>query len=75
MVPNAPALWECLRNSLVLATLTTLATTLLCLPLALWFARYRFPGQSLLAGIGARLYGAETHRNIFEHYRRSIAKL
>ncbi|HEV3257167.1 MAG TPA: iron ABC transporter permease [Gemmataceae bacterium] len=51
LVPNSPFLWDCLRNSLTLAVLTTLATTLLCLPLALWFTRYRFTGQGLLSGL------------------------
>jgi iron(III) transport system permease protein len=49
--PNAPFLWECLRNSLLLGFLTTLATTLLCLPLARWLTRYRFPGRGLVAGL------------------------
>src|SRR5262249_30244116 len=43
LVPNSPHLWECLRNSLILAVTTTLATTLLCLPLAYWFTRFAFP--------------------------------
>jgi iron(III) transport system permease protein len=47
--PNSPYLWECLRNSLVLAALTTLATTLLCLPLAYWTSRFRFRGQAFLS--------------------------
>jgi iron(III) transport system permease protein len=51
VVPNSPFLWECMRNSLVLAVLTTLATTLLCLPLARWFTRYRFRGRTLLTGL------------------------
>jgi iron(III) transport system permease protein len=46
--PNSPLLWECLGNSLALAVVTTLATTLLCLPLAYWMTRYRFPGRSVL---------------------------
>jgi iron(III) transport system permease protein len=49
VVPNSPFLWECLWNTLALATLTTLATTLLSLPLAYWFTRLRFRGQDLLA--------------------------
>jgi iron(III) transport system permease protein len=44
-----PHMGECLRNSLLLAALSTLFTTLLCLPLAYWFTRYRFPGRGLLA--------------------------
>jgi iron(III) transport system permease protein len=51
LAPSSPTLWSCLRNSLALATLTTLAATVLCLPLARWFARYRFRGQGLLAGL------------------------
>jgi iron(III) transport system permease protein len=51
VVPNSPILWACLCNSLALAVLTTLATTCVCLPLAFWFARWRFPGQGLLAGL------------------------
>jgi iron(III) transport system permease protein len=47
----SPTTWECLRNSLVLACFTTLATTLLCLPLAYWFSRRRFAGQSILGGL------------------------
>ena len=43
--PNSPSLWECLRNSLALGLVTTLATTLLCMPLAHWFTRYRFRGR------------------------------
>src|SRR5262249_25294957 len=44
-----PHMGECLRNSLLLAALSTLCTTLLCLPLAYWFTRYRFPGRGLLS--------------------------
>jgi iron(III) transport system permease protein len=47
--PNSPYLWECLCNSLALASLTTLATTLLCLPLAYWMSRFRFRGQTILS--------------------------
>lgn len=49
--PNSPYLWECLRNSLLLATLTTLATTLVCLPLAYAQARLRFRGQAVLSAL------------------------
>ncbi|MBL8799909.1 MAG: iron ABC transporter permease [Planctomycetia bacterium] len=35
---------------MVLACATTLATTLLCLPLAYWFSRVRFVGQAVLSG-------------------------
>lgn len=48
-VPNSPTLMECLGNSLFLAGLTTLATTVLCLPLAYWFTRFQFRGRGLLA--------------------------
>jgi iron(III) transport system permease protein len=44
-------LWACLRNSLVIAILTTIITTLVTLPLAYWFTRRRFVGQTLLAGL------------------------
>jgi iron(III) transport system permease protein len=49
LVPNSPSLWECLRNSLALAAITTLTTTLLCLPLASWFTRFQFRGRGLLS--------------------------
>lgn len=49
LVPNSPTLMECLGNSLLLAALTTLATTALCLPLAYWFTRLTFRGRGLLA--------------------------
>jgi iron(III) transport system permease protein len=49
LLPNSPTLMECLGNSLLLATLTTLATTVLCLPLAYWFSRLTFRGRGLLA--------------------------
>jgi len=49
LAPNSPTLMECLGNSLLLATLTTLATTVLCLPLAYWFSRLTFRGRGLLA--------------------------
>src|SRR5206468_7962886 len=51
LTPTSPFLWDCLRNSLLLAAITTLVTTLLCLPLARWLTRYRFPGRGLLAGL------------------------
>ena len=51
VVPNNPFLWECFRNSLVLALLTTLTTTILCLPLARWFTRYRFRGRTILSSL------------------------
>jgi iron(III) transport system permease protein len=51
VIPTSPFLWECLRNSLLVAVITTVATTLVCLPLARWFTRYRFRGQGLLAGL------------------------
>jgi iron(III) transport system permease protein len=49
--PKAPYIWECLRNSLLLGALTTFLTTLLCLPLAYWFTRLRFPGRNGLAAL------------------------
>jgi iron(III) transport system permease protein len=51
LVPNSPSLWQCLMNSLAVAAVTTLATTLLCLPLAQQLARYNYPGQALLSGL------------------------
>jgi iron(III) transport system permease protein len=42
-------LWGCVLNSLAIAVLTTLLTTVISLPLAYWFTRRRFPGQTLLA--------------------------
>jgi len=44
-------LWLCLRNSLLIAALTTLLTSGLSLPLAYWFTRRRFGGQTILAGL------------------------
>ncbi|MBY0526488.1 MAG: iron ABC transporter permease [Gemmataceae bacterium] len=49
--PHSPTLIESLGNSLLLATLTTIATTLFCLPLAYWFTRFRFPGRGILGGM------------------------
>lgn len=49
IAPNNPFLWECLANSLTLAFLTTVATTLVCIPLARWFTRYRFRGRTALS--------------------------
>jgi iron(III) transport system permease protein len=49
LVPVAPTLITCLGNSLAVATITTMATTLLCLPLAYWFTRLRFPGRTFLS--------------------------
>jgi iron(III) transport system permease protein len=51
VVPNSPFLWECLRNSLLLAAVTTLLTTLVCLPLARWFSRYEFRGRGFLSAL------------------------
>src|SRR5581483_6011844 len=51
IAPNNPFLWECLRNSLLLALATTAATTLVCLPLAYGFTRYRFAGRGALASL------------------------
>lgn len=47
----SPLQREALGNSLAIAGLTTLATTLLALPLAHWMTRYRFRGQALLGGL------------------------
>lgn len=49
IVPNNPFLWECLLNSLLIAVVTTLATTVVCIPLARWFVRYRFVGRTALS--------------------------
>lgn len=43
-------LWQCFVNSLLIAVTTTALTTLVTLPLAYWFTRLRFVGQSLLSG-------------------------
>lgn len=48
VAPNSPMLWSCLRNSLAVAAMTTLLTTLLCLPLAYWLTRFRVAGRGLL---------------------------
>ncbi len=47
----SPVLLRSIANSLFLATLTTLATTLLTLPLASLLTRFTFRGQSLLNGL------------------------
>lgn len=49
IAPNNPFLWECLLNSLLLAVVTTLITTAVCIPLARWFTRYRFWGRTALS--------------------------
>ena len=41
----------CLWNSLAIGLLTTAATTVLSLPLAYWFTRRRFRGQTILSGL------------------------
>jgi iron(III) transport system permease protein len=51
LVPNSPMLWECLRNSLAVAAITTVATTLLCLPLAYWLTRFRVSGRGVLGAL------------------------
>lgn len=51
VTPNNPFLWECLRNSLLIALASTIATSLVCLPLAYWFTRFRFVGQTALASL------------------------
>jgi len=40
-------MWQCLANSLALATLTTLACAIVALPLAHLFVHYTFPGKAL----------------------------
>jgi iron(III) transport system permease protein len=47
--PNSPTVWQCLGNSLALGFITTLATTVVSLPLACWFTRYRFWGKTILS--------------------------
>lgn len=49
--PNSPFLWECLRNSFLFAILSTLITTVVCLPLAYWMTHLRIRGQALLSGL------------------------
>jgi iron(III) transport system permease protein len=44
-------LWGCLFNSLAIGFLSTAAATLISLPLAYWFTRKRFRGQTLLASL------------------------
>jgi iron(III) transport system permease protein len=51
LTPTSPTTWEYLRNSLLLAIATTVGTTVLTIPLAKWFTRYRFRGQGLLSGL------------------------
>jgi iron(III) transport system permease protein len=51
LVPNSPSLWQCLMNSLGVAAVTTLATSLLCLPLAQHLGRYTYPGQAVLTAL------------------------
>src|SRR5438270_833028 len=51
IAPNNPFLWECLRNSLLLALVTPATTTLVCLPLAYFLTRYRFAGRAALASL------------------------
>ncbi len=48
---DSPLQREALVNSLAIAALTTLATTLLALPLAHWMTRYQFRGKALLGGL------------------------
>lgn len=45
---SSPLQREALRNSFLIALLTTFLTTLLTLPLAHWLTRYTFKGRSLL---------------------------
>jgi len=51
LVPHSPTTWEAVRNSLLLAIVSTIATTIVCIPLARWFTRYRFRGQGLLSAL------------------------
>ncbi|MEW6160331.1 MAG: iron ABC transporter permease, partial [Verrucomicrobiota bacterium] len=48
---SSPLERESLRNSFVIATLTTLFTTLLTLPLAHWMTRFSFRGKTLLGAL------------------------
>lgn len=48
---SSPLHARSLTNSLVIASLTTLLTTILALPLAQVFSRYQFRGQTLLGGL------------------------
>ncbi len=45
----SPFLWECLAASFAVAVGSTLLTTLVSLPLAIWLTRFRFPGRGLLS--------------------------
>ena len=47
----SPLQRESLANSFLIATLTTLLTTLLTLPLAHWMSRFDFRGKTLLGGL------------------------
>lgn len=51
LVFSDPFLWQCVLNSLLLAGIVTLLTTLVSLPLALWFTRYEFPARTLAGGL------------------------
>ncbi len=44
-----PYLWECFAASLTVAVATTLLTTLVTLPLAVWLTRFRIRGQGVLS--------------------------
>lgn len=46
-----PFLWECFASSLIVAAGTTLLTTLVTLPLAIWLTRFRFWGRGLLSAL------------------------
>ncbi len=46
-----PFLWECFASSLIVATATTLLTTLVTLPLAVWLTRFHFFGRGLLSAL------------------------
>ena len=48
---ESPLQREALANSLILAFATTIATTLISLPIAHWMTRYRFAGKGWLNGL------------------------
>jgi iron(III) transport system permease protein len=47
----SPFLWQCMAASLLVAAATTVLTTLVSLPLAVWVARFRFAGRGLLGAL------------------------
>jgi iron(III) transport system permease protein len=44
-----PFLWECFAASLAVSIGTTLLTTVITWPLAIWLTRFRFPGRGVLS--------------------------